>query len=83
MIDPTDISKRPEVYHPIKESIKAAFTVVPEGKNSAVLAIADSSTRQARLHAAWKINDTWKVGAQIGWAVGNRPNGYIGVEAAW
>lgn len=76
--DPFD---RPPVSEPIRQAIRDAFAVVPEGKTSAVLAIVD--TNGARLHAAWKVNDTWKVGAVVGVPLKGKPDGYIAVEAAW
>lgn len=59
------------------------FSEVPEGKTSALIGIYDFDTGYTRLHFAWKVNDTWKVGAQVGWAQHSNPTGYVGVEAFW
>lgn len=83
MIDVTDISNRPPVNGSIKAAITNAFAEVPEGKSSALLAIYDIPTGQARLHVAWKANNVWKVGAQVGWSKDTKLTGYVGVEAAW
>lgn len=83
MIDVRDKSNRPPITDPIRESIKNAFNVVPEGKNSALIAIWDFDAELARLHFAWKVADNWKVGAQVGWSVRQHLQGYAGVEAAW
>lgn len=77
----TDTITRPPIDAPIRQAIKDAFAIVPEGKTSAVLAIVD--TNGARLHAAWKVNDTWKVGAVVGVPFGGKPEGYVCVEASW
>jgi len=81
MPDSTLLGPRPTISEPIKQAIRDAFAVVPEGKSSALLAIVDP--HGARLHVAWKINDTWKVGAQVGIPFSGRPDGYVGIEAAW
>jgi len=79
----TDITNRPPVSASIKDAIKTAFLDVPEGKNSALLAIYDIDAEAVRLHFAWKVNNTWKVGSQVGWSLDNNIEGYVGVEAAW
>ena len=76
-----EITGRPTVSEPIKQAIRDAFAAVPPGRTSALLAIVD--THGARLHVALKINDTWKVGAQVGMPFGGKPDGYVGVEASW
>lgn len=76
--DPFD---RPEISEPIRQAIREAFAIVPEGKSSAVLAIVD--THGARLHVAWKVNDTWKVGGVVGVPLGGKPYGSVAVEASW
>jgi len=81
MSETTIAGPRPTVSEPIKQAIRDAFAVVPEGKSSALLAIVD--THGARLHVAWKINHTWKVGAQVGVPFNGKPDGYVAVEAAW
>lgn len=85
MIDPYQITtrNRPLISEAIKDVIKDSFLTVPTDKTSAILGLYDMDSRMVRLHAAWKVNDIWKVGAQVGWAIGTRPIGYIGVEAAW
>jgi hypothetical protein len=83
MIDATDLTQRPSIPTSIKDKVKEAFIDVPEGKKGAFLGIWDFEANQARLHFAWKANDTWKVGAQIGWVNGQRPTGYVGVEAVF
>lgn len=81
MSSPSDPFGRPPIAQPIRDAIAHAFAEVPAGKSSAVLAIVDP--HGARLHAAWKINDTWKVGAVVGVPFGSKPDGYVAVEAAW
>lgn len=76
-----DPFNRPPISEPIKAAIRDAFTVVPPGKTSAVLAIVDA--HGARLHVAWKVNDTWKVGAVVGVPFGGKPEGYVAVEGSW
>lgn len=85
MIDVTSTSpvSRPPVSEPIKNAIRDAFAIVPEGKKNAFLGIYDIDTKKVRLHYAWKIDDMWKVGAQIGWSIHSKPTGFVGVEAAW
>lgn len=83
MIDITDTKNRPPITYPIRESIKNAFNIVPVGKSSALIAIWDIEAEKARLHYAWKINEIWKVGAQVGWSLNENLSGYAGVEAAW
>lgn len=82
-IKATDTISRPPISGSIKKAINDAFLIVPEGKNSAIVAIYDFETKDARVHFAYKVNDTWKVGAQVGWTVNKKPMGYVGVEAAW
>lgn len=72
---------RPPIAEPIRNAIRDAFAEVPDGKSSAVLAIVDPNG--ARLHVAWKVNDTWKVGAVVGVPKGGKPFGYVTVEAVW
>jgi hypothetical protein len=72
---------RPTIAEPIKQAIRDAFAVVPEGKSSALLAIVD--THGARLHVAWKVNQTWKVGGQVGIPFGGKAYGSVSIEAAW
>lgn len=79
----TDAFGRPHITEPIKAAIRDAFAVVPEGKRSAVIAIYDLTSREGRLHVAWKVNDTWKVGAVVGIPHGQRPTGWVGIEASW
>jgi hypothetical protein len=74
---------RPYVSDSIKKAIKDAFLEIPEGKTSALLGIYDIETGEARLHFAWKANNTWKVGAQVGWTKDMKPIGYVGIEASW
>lgn len=83
MLEATDITSRPPVSPSIKDAISNAFLEVPEGKNSAALAIWDFDKKAARLHFAWKTGDVWKVGAQIGWSKETKVTGYVGVEAVW
>jgi hypothetical protein len=83
MIDVTDITNRPAVTTGIKNAIKLAFAEVPEGKSSALIAIYDYNAQAARLHFAWKANNVWKVGAQVGWSKEDSLSAAVGVEAAW
>jgi hypothetical protein len=83
MNETADPFNRPPITDPIRQKIRDAFAIVPEGKTGAVLAIADLDTGEARLHAAWKVGDKWTVGAQLGWAKGKKPSGYVGVEFVW
>jgi hypothetical protein len=73
---------RPPITEPIKQAIRDAFAVVPDGKRGAMLAIADASG--VRMHIAVKVNDTWKVGGAVRVPTdGSRPDGYVAVEASW
>ena len=72
---------RPPITEPIRQAIRDAFAIVPEGKSSALLAIVD--TNGARLHVAWKVNDHWKVGAQVGIPFGGKVEGSVAIEAVW
>jgi len=81
--EPSDPFNRPPITGPIRQAIADAFAVVPEGKHSAILAIADLGTGEARLHVAWKVNETWRVGAQVGISKELKPDGYVAVEASW
>ena len=85
MIDVTslDLVDRPPVSENGKSMIRDALAAIPKDKKSALVAIYDIETRNARLHYAWKINDTWKVGAQVGWTLHEKPTGFVSVEAAW
>ena len=71
---------RPPISGPIRQAIRDAFAIVPPGKTSAILAIADLGTGEARLHVAWKIDDHWQVGGMIGISVDRKPEGYVGIE---
>ncbi len=77
----TDPFGRPPITEPIRQAIRDAFAVVPPGKTSAVLSIFDE--HGARVHVAWKVNDTWKVGAAIGIPYDGRPYGSVAIEASW
>lgn len=81
MTTPQDPYDRPPITDPVRAAIRDAFAMVPEGKSSAVLAIVDA--HGPRLHAAWKVNDTWRVGAVINVAFSGKASGYICVEASW
>ena len=81
--DVTDRHIRQPISDSVKEAIRDSFLVVPEGKSSALVAIYDSEQKQARLHFAWKTNNMWKVGAQVGWSLHEKPNAIVAVEAAW
>lgn len=83
MIDPEDTISRPPITNLIRDRIRDEFAMVPEGKRSALIGIWDAQAEQARLHLAWKINSTWKVGAQVGWTKNHKPDGYVGIEAVW
>lgn len=83
MIDVTDKTDRPPVNEFTKLAIKSAFNIVPNGKTQALIAIWDFDAELARLHYAWKANENWKVGAQVGWSVRQHLQGYAGIEAAW
>ena len=83
MIDVTDITNRPPVTGSIKAAITNAFAEVPADKSSALIAIYDYNTKEARLHFAWKANNVWKVGAQVGWSKDTKLTANVGVQAAW
>jgi len=83
MIDVTSLFGRPSITEFDKNAIRDAFAVVPDGKKSALLVIYDIEAKQGRLHYAWKVNDVWKVGAQVGWSLHEKPKGFIGIEASW
>ena len=76
-----DILGRPPVSEPIKQAIRDAFAIVPEGKHSALIGIVDESG--ARMMLAHKINDTWKVGGVVDVPFGGKVTGYVAVEASW
>jgi hypothetical protein len=77
----SDPFNRPPISGPIKQAINDAFAAVPEGKTSALLGIVDANG--ARMHVAWKVNETWKVGAVVDVPFGGKPSGYVAVEASW
>lgn len=81
--DVTDRNTRQPITDSIKTAIRDSFAIVPEGKSTALVAIYDSEQKQARLHFAWKTNNTWKVGAQVGWSLHEKPTAIVAVEAAW
>ena len=81
--DVMDRNIRQPISDSVKKAINESFLIVPEGKTSALVAIYDSEQNQARLHFAWKTNDTWKVGAQVGWSLHEKPTAIVAVEAAW
>ncbi len=83
MTDPFDLTQRPPVSEPIKQGIRDAFAIVPPGKTSALVAIYDFGNQEGRLHFAWKVNKTWKVGAVVGIPANKRPSGWVGIEASW
>ena len=72
---------RPPITPDIKQAIRDAFAIVPEGKSSAVLAIFDE--HGGRLHMAWRVNSTWQVGAVLNVAVGGKSSGSAVVVGAW
>jgi len=76
-----DALGRPPITPDIRGAIKDAFAVVPPGKSSAVIAIVDE--HGGRVHAAIKVNETWKVGAVLDLPFHGRPTGFVGVMAAW
>ena len=80
-IQPDLLGPRPTIAEPIKQAIRDAFAVVPEGKSNALLAIVD--LHGARLHVAWKIDHVWRVGVQVGVPFSGRPDGHVSVEASW
>ena len=83
MIDLEDITKRKSVDDIIKSRIRESFLIIPEGKKNALVAIWDFEEKMTRIHFAWKISNTWKVGSQVGWTIKRKPEGYVGIEAAW
>jgi hypothetical protein len=78
---PEALASRPPVTEPIKQAIRDAFLIVPPGRSSAVLAIADE--HGARIHAAVKLGGHWEVGGQIGIPIDGKPSGWVGVLASW
>lgn len=76
-----DPFNRPPITAPIKDAIRDAFAAVPAGKSSAVMALFDE--HGARLHIAWRIDDTWQVGAVVGIPLHSQPYGSVFVQAAW
>jgi hypothetical protein len=82
MIDITDITQRPAIAAEDKDKVRNAFLAVPDGKSSALIAIYDIGKKETRLHAAFKVNEVWKVGAQVGYAKG-QISGFAAVQAAW
>lgn len=81
--DVMDRTLRQPISASIKEAINESFLIVPEGKTSALVGIYDTDSKEVRLHFAWKTNNTWKVGAQVGWALDKKPTALIAVQAAW
>lgn len=83
----SDPFNRPPITEPIRQAIRDAFAVVPEGRSSAVIAIYDLESEEGRLHIAWKAHESdrwsWKVGAVVGIPVHRRPYGTVAVEVAW
>jgi hypothetical protein len=75
--------ERPPVTEPIKQAIRDAFAIVPEGKTTAIVAIYDIEGREGRIHIASKIGEHWRVGGWIGLAKEKRATGVVAIEAAW
>lgn len=72
---------RPPVTDAIKAAIKDAFSIVPTGRESAVIFIFDE--HGGRIHAAWRATDHWEVGAVLQIAVGAKPSGTVMVVGSW
>lgn len=72
---------RPSISDAMRQKVRDAFAVVPEGKTGALVAIVDANG--ARLHLAHKINDHWRVGGVVGRPWGGKFEGHVSVEAAW
>jgi hypothetical protein len=76
-----DLQPRTPISDAIKASVADAFRAVPDGKNGALLVIADE--HGARLHVAFKMGENWKVGAQVGKPWDDKPYGYVAVTGYW
>lgn len=72
---------RPSISDAMKQKITDTFAIVPPGKTGALIAIVDE--HGGRLHFAHKMGDHWKVGAAVGWTMGDKPRGYVGIEGSW
>jgi hypothetical protein len=81
---PTDDLGRQPIGDAVKAKITEAFTVILEGKRGALLFIADTETREVRMHVAARFADGWKVAGGLGVVVPERrPSGWAAVEWAW
>lgn len=73
----SDLYPRTPISDAIKAKVVDAFRDVPAGKNGALLAIADE--HGARLHLAFKIRESWAVGAAVGKPWDGKPEGFVAV----
>lgn len=77
----TDVAIRPPLSEAMRQKVRDAFAIVPQGKTGALVAIVDE--RGARLHIAHKLNEHWKVGVAVGKPWDGKFEGYVGIEATW
>jgi hypothetical protein len=81
LFSPAALEARPPVTDPIRQAIRDAFAIVPPGRSSAVVAIADE--HGARIHAAVKVGGHWEVGGQIGIPIHGPVIGQVIIAASW
>lgn len=82
VITATDALFRPVISDAQKAQVRASFATLPPGKRAAILVIADLNGT-ARGQLAARIGNHWQVAAGAGFAIGQRPSGFIGIEGSF